>query len=130
MESNGRYLSSSIAGYLPIITGFQQPEISNASLGRPLKRKRGQEAPYSSLPASDLLPSKRPRTSTRHTIERRPQKAEKHTSTSIADPLQSWVLNETWPREFFEPDDQARTELLEHDSWLEEIMAQPPISNI
>lgn len=104
-----------------------QPRTSNTSLGRPLKRKRGQEAPHSSLPAQDPLPSKRPRTSTRHTTEGQLQEAEKHTSTAITDPLQSWVLNKKWPRECFEPDDQARTELLEHDSWLDDIMAQPPI---
>ncbi|KAI9698636.1 MAG: hypothetical protein M1836_003745 [Candelina mexicana] len=92
-----------------------------------LKRKRGQEVPYSSLPAQDPLPSKRSRTSTRHTAEGRLQETEKHTSTTVADPVQSWVLNETWPPEYFEPEYRAREELPEHDSWLEEIMAQPPI---
>lgn len=101
------------------MTTFQQ-------LGTPnkpsLKRKRGQKAPRSSLPAQDPLPSKRPRTSTRHTAEE--QEIEKHTSATVADPVQSWVLNETWPPEYFEPDDR---ELPEHDSWLEEMMALPPI---
>ena len=92
-----------------------------------MKRKRGQEAPYSHLPAPDPPPSKRPRTSPRRKTEGRPQEAEKHTSTTVADPVRSWVLNETWPRECFERDDQAGAELLEHDSWLEEMMAQPPI---
>ena len=101
------------------MTTFQQ-------LGTPnkpsLKRKRGQKAPRSSLPAQDPLPSKRPRTSTRHTAEE--QEIEKHTSATVADPVQSWVLNETWPPKYFEPNDR---ELPEHDSWLEEIMALPPI---
>ena len=92
-----------------------------------LKRKRDQEVQYSSLPAQDSLPSKRPRTSARGTSEGRPQEAEKHTSTTVADPVQNWVVNERWPSEYFEPDDRAREELLEHDSWLEEIMEQSPI---
>lgn len=87
----------------------------------PLKRKRDQDVAYSSLP------TKRSRTSAQGTTERRPQEAEKHLSTTVADPVQNWVLNERWPNECFEPDDQAREELLEHDSWLEEQMEQPPI---
>ena len=106
------------------MTAFQQASTLNKS---PLKRKRGQEAPYS---PQDPLPSKRSRTSIRHTTEGRPQETEKHTSTTVADPLQSWVLNETWPPEYFEPDDRAREELLEHDSWREEIMAQPSIPDV
>lgn len=106
---------------------LQQPRTSNTSDKPPSKRKRDQEVPYSSLPAQDSVPSKRPRTSAQGTIEGRPQEAEKHTSTTVADPLQNWVLNGRWPRECFEPDDQAREELLEHDSWLEEQMEQPPI---
>lgn len=106
------------------MTAFQQASTSNNS---PLKRKRGQEAPYSS---QDPLLSRRSRTSTRHTAEGRPQETEKHISTTVADPLQSWVLNETWPRECFEPDDQARAELLERDSWVEDMAAQPPIPDV
>lgn len=52
------------------------------------------------------------------------QGIEKHTSATAADPVRSWVLNETWPAEYFEPDDR---EPLERDSWLEEMMALPPI---
>ncbi|KAF2754465.1 hypothetical protein EJ05DRAFT_456610 [Pseudovirgaria hyperparasitica] len=106
------------------------PKSLGTSLGRPLKRKRGEEEPHSSPSAQDLLSSKRPRTITRYTAEGRPQEDEKHSRTAITDPLKSWVLNNKWPREYFEPDDQARTELLEHDSWLDEIMAQPPISAV
>ncbi|KAL2433575.1 hypothetical protein ABEF95_006793 [Exophiala dermatitidis] len=100
-----------------------------AQLGTPnttsLKRKRGQKASCSSLPAQDSLPSKWPRTSTRHTAEE--QEIEKHSSETVADPVQSWVLNKTWPPEYFEPDEQAQEELSDHDSWLEEMMAQSPI---
>ncbi|MCJ1468805.1 hypothetical protein MMC07_007435 [Pseudocyphellaria aurata] len=92
-----------------------------------LKRKRGQEAPRSSLPAQDPLPSKRPRTLTRHLAEGQPQNSEKHISITVANPLEGWLLNKRWPPEYFEPDDQAREELLEHDSWAEEIMAQTPV---
>lgn len=59
-------------------------------------------------------------------MEEQPQEAELQTSRSTADPLY-WVLNDRWPRECFEPDEQTRAELLEHDSWLEEMMALPPI---
>lgn len=40
------------------------------------------------------------------------------------------MLNETWPREYFEPDVQAKEELLEHDSWLEEMAALSPVPNV
>ncbi|KAL2397569.1 hypothetical protein ABEF93_001168 [Exophiala dermatitidis] len=90
-----------------------------------LKRKRGQKASCSSLPAQASLPSERPRTSTRHTAEE--QEIEKHTRETVADPVQNWVLNETWTPEYFEPDEQAQEELSDHDSWLEEMMAQSPI---
>lgn len=104
------------------MTTFQQLGTPNTPS---LKRKRGQKAPRSSLPTQDSLPSKRPRTSTRRTAEE--QEIEKHTSETVADPVQSWVLNETWPPEYFEPDEQAQDELSDHDSWLEAMMAQPPI---
>ncbi len=106
------------------MTAFQQASTSNNS---PLKRKRGQEAPYSS---KDPLPSKRSRTSTRHTTQGRPQETEKHTSTTVADPIQSWVLNETWPREYFEPEDQASADTLERDSWQNDMAALPPIPDV
>ncbi|KAL8658844.1 MAG: hypothetical protein Q9202_007409 [Teloschistes flavicans] len=104
-----------------------QPDTSNKPS---LKRRRGQEAPRSSLLAQDSLPSKRPRTSTRRTAERQPQEIGKNTSTSVDDPLQNWVLNKTWPRECFEPDVQARADLLESDSWLQDMAAQPPIPDV
>lgn len=112
------------------MVAFQQPKTFNTSRKPPLKRKRGQEVQYSSPPAQDSLPSKRPRTSAQGTTEGRPQEAEKNTSTTVADPVQNWVLNERWPGEYFEPDHQAREELLERDSWLEEIMEQPPIPDV
>ncbi|MCJ1427143.1 hypothetical protein MMC29_005046 [Sticta canariensis] len=105
----------------------QQSRTFDTSRRPLLKRERDQEVQYSSLPAQDSLPSKRLRTSAQGMTERRSQEAEKHTSATVADPLQNWVVNERWPRECFEPDDQAREELLEHDSWLEDIMEQPPI---
>ena len=109
------------------MVAFQQLKTSNAFRKTPLKRKRGQEVQSSFLPAQDSLPSKRPRTSAQGLTEERPQEAEKNASTTGADPLQNWVLNDRWPNEYFEPDNQAREELLERDSWLEEIMEQPPI---
>lgn len=106
------------------MTTFQQPSTSNKYS---LKRKRDQDASYISLPAQDSLPTNWSRTSTRHTAKGRLQDIKKHISTTVADPLHSWVLNETWPPECFEPNDRTREELLEQDSWLEETMAQPPV---
>lgn len=106
------------------MTTFQQ--LSTASKPS-LKRKRGRESSCLSLQAQESLPSKQPRTSTRHTAKGKPQETEKNTSTSVDDPLQSWLLNKKWPSEYFELDDQTREELLEDDSWLEGIMAQTPV---
>lgn len=95
-----------------------------------LTRKRGQELlQYSPPLKQDLPPSKRPRTSTQSSPEGQPQEAGQKIIASATDPLNSWVLNGKWPRENFESDNQAREDLLEHDSWLKEIMAQsrPPV---
>ena len=99
----------------------QELKSFNLSRESPLKRKRDQEVAYSSLLA------KRARTLAQGTTERRPQEAEKHPSTTFADPVQNWILNEKWPSECFEPDDKVREELLEYDSWLEEQVEQPPV---
>ncbi|MCJ1461414.1 hypothetical protein MMC07_000011 [Pseudocyphellaria aurata] len=114
-SSRRKYAEAGLSSTARTSQDQAQASPSNKS---PLKRKRGQEAPYSS---QDPLHSKRPRTSTRHTAEGRPQEAEKPTSTAVADPLQSWC---------FEPDDRAREELLEYDSWLEEIIARPSIPDV
>jgi hypothetical protein len=88
----------------------------------PQKRKRGQEDTRIS---SATQSSKRARTSTRYAIgEELP--GESHPIIPVVDPLQSWVLNERWPPQYFEPDDKTQKELLEHDSWAEEVMAYPP----
>lgn len=55
------------------------------------------------------------------------EEAEQSSLTKAHDPISSWVLNDRWPAEYFEPDDQAAEELSERDSWLEFMMAQPPI---
>jgi len=104
-----------------------QSTTSNTSLKPPSKRKRGQEAlnPYSS--AQDLPPAKRPRNSDQSAPESQPEEAEEKFVTSAAGPLSTWLRDKQWPREYFEPDDQMRQELLERDSWLEEMMALPPI---
>lgn len=105
----------------------QKPRVFDTSC-RPLsKRKRDHEVQSSSLPAQSSLPAKRPRTSAQGTTEGRTQEAENYASIAFPDPLQNWVLNGRWPHDCFEPDDQAREELLEHNSWLEETLEQPPI---
>ncbi|KAI1111650.1 hypothetical protein F5Y14DRAFT_306000 [Nemania sp. NC0429] len=103
--------------------GISQDHAQASTSNKPLlKRKRGQEDPYFSQGSPS---SKSPLTATQHTTEGSPQQIDKHSSTTVADPLQNWVLNETWPPEYFEPDDRTREELLEHDSWRDEIRARP-----
>ena len=92
-----------------------------------MKRKRGQEAPNYSIPAQDSPPAKRPRKSAQSGAEGQSEEAEQTFVTGAADPLSSWVRNKEWPPEYFELDDRAREEFLEHDSWLDDIMAQSPI---
>ncbi|KAL8696804.1 MAG: hypothetical protein Q9201_007468, partial [Fulgogasparrea decipioides] len=111
---------------LLIIVALQRPQTFDTSKKPSLKRKRGQEVQHPSLPKQDPPPSKRPRTSAQSSTEGQPQGLERKISTSVADPLKSWVLNERWPSEYFEPDNQAREDILERDSWLEEQMEQPP----
>lgn len=89
-----------------------------------MKRKREcQETSDSSIPAQDPPPAKRPQKSAQSAAEGQAEEAEQ---TSAADPLSSWVRNKQWPRKYFEPDDRTRAELLEHDSWLDDITTQPP----
>lgn len=106
---------------------FQQSETFDSSRKSPLKRKRDQEAQYSSFPAQDSLAAKRPRTAAQGTTEGRPQEAEKQINTISADPIYNWVLNKRWPSEYLNSDDQASKVLFERDSWLEERMEQPSI---
>lgn len=91
-----------------------------------MKRQRGQGVKRLSPQTQDLRSSKRPRISTQSTAEGQLQKVERNLGTGIADPLKSWVLNNSWPNEYFEQDSQAREDFFEHDSWLEEQMEQPP----
>lgn len=75
----------------------------------------------------DSPPAKRPRKSAQSRAQGQPEEAEHTFVAGAADPVSSWIRNKKWPREYFEPDDRAREEILEDDSWLEEMMAQPPI---
>ena len=111
---------------LLIIVARQRPPTFNKSKKPSLKRKRGQKVQCTSPPTQDSPPLKRPRTSAQSTTEGQPQEAEKHISTSVADPIKSWILNKRWPSESFEQNNQVRVAFLEHDSWLEEQMEQPP----
>ncbi|KPI35710.1 uncharacterized protein AB675_1228 [Cyphellophora attinorum] len=96
---------------------------ASASVGNStsLKRKRGKGNAYLS---PDTPSPKQTRTSTRHAIQE--SSGENHPIIPIVDPVQNWVLNEQWPPQYFEPDDQTKQELLEHDSWAEAMMACPP----
>ncbi|EXJ77209.1 hypothetical protein A1O3_10367 [Capronia epimyces CBS 606.96] len=89
-----------------------------------LKRKRGQDADHLSQ-TEDLRSSKRPRIPPQSTAEAQ-WKVERNTGTAVADPLKNWVLNKSWPNEYFKQDSQAREDLFERDSWLEEQTDQPP----
>ena len=119
--------SGAFAGFLLTVVAFQRYPPSEtsqkASLQRPsLKRKRSQQIQQPS-PPSQHQRSKRPRTSAPSTDDEQSQLAARDSPTAI-DPLENWVLNERWPRELFEQDDQVREEILEHDSWQEEYMEQ------
>ncbi|OAP55760.1 hypothetical protein AYL99_09912 [Fonsecaea erecta] len=109
-------------------TGLSSDDTSR-DLVQPVKskRKRAQEAPAASIPTQCPPAAKRPRKAAWSTAECEAEGSERKLVTGAADPLRSWVQNQQWPREYFEPDDQAREELQERDSWLDDIMAQPPI---
>ena len=112
---------------LLIIVALQGLQTSNTSEKPSLKRKRDHEFPHPSLPRQDAPHSKQPRTSAQSTIDGpQSQESKKNINTSVVDPLKSWVLKGNWPSEFFEPDDQTREDLLEHNSWREEQVEHPP----
>lgn len=104
----------------------QCPQTFNKPANSPLKRKRSQDVELLSLQTQDLRSSKRLRIAPPISAEGQLQKVEKSIGTGIADPLKSWVLNNSWPNEYFEQDSQAREDFFENDSWLEEQMEQPP----
>ena len=91
-----------------------------------LKRKRDQEVEQPSLSIQNSPSSKKPRISAPSTTQGQSQEAERNIGVTDADPVESWILHENWPREYFEQDDQVRKSLLEHDSWLEDQMGRPP----
>ena len=74
----------------------------------------------------------RPRASAQGTTEGYAQEAGGNIGIAVVDPLQNWVLNDRWPSEYFEPDPghQTKEESLERDSWLEGMMALPPIPEV
>lgn len=115
---------------LLIIVALKRPLTFNKSKKPSLKRKRGQEIQRPSPPTQDSPSSKRPRTLAQSTTQGQLEEVERSISITVADPLESWVLNESWPSECFEQDDQVRQALLKRDSWLEEQMEQPPPPNV
>lgn len=74
----------------------------------------------------DSLALKQARTSALGKNERQVEE----TSTTVVDPIQSWVLNQKWPSEYFEADRQVKEELFERDSGLEEMMEQQSIPKV
>ncbi|OXV10038.1 hypothetical protein Egran_02197 [Elaphomyces granulatus] len=88
------------------------------------KRKRGQEAGYFSPQPEDGPPSKRPRTSPLSRATKEPQTVENGACRNNAYSLKTWLLTESWPREYFERDSQAGEHFFEHYSWPEEQMEQ------
>ena len=103
----------------------QPPQVLHNASKLHQKRKRGQEAGYSSLQDQDRPPSKRPRTSPPSCgAKGEPQKgAESGTSNNHADPVQTWIQTKRWPSRYFEQDSQAREDF-EHDSWPKEQMEE------
>lgn len=74
------------------------------------KRKRGYETKYSFPQDRDRPLSKQPRTSSSNcTAEKKlHQEAASDTCASSTDPLQYWIWNGRWRKEYFEQDSQVR----------------------
>jgi len=109
---------------------------SEAPLKRKRKRKREQEAGHSSHEDRDQPPSKRPRTSPLSCTAKQELylEAASDTSESSPDPLQYWIQNGRWRKEYFEQDSQVRDdsesgkspeEFVERD-WLQEHYLKEP----
>ena len=108
-----------------LIEASQPPQNRYEPLKLHEKRKRGQEAGYSSQDQDP--PPKRPRASSlSYTAEGEPQqRAESDTRKNNPDPIETWIQTERWPSQYFEQDSQTREDFeqdFEHDSWLEEQM--------
>lgn len=94
---------------LDLTEASQRPQILQTSKPHQ-KRKRVYETKNSSYQDRDWPLSKRPRTSssTCTAEEKLYQEAAGDTCSSSTDPLQYWIWNGRWPKEYFEQDSQVR----------------------
>lgn len=100
------------------------------------KRKREQEAGHSFHQDRDQPPSKRPRTSPSScpAEEKLHPEAASDTSESSTNPLQYWIQNGRWRKEYFEQDSQVRDDFergkspeeFEQRDWLQEHCLKEP----
>ena len=95
---------------IDLTEALQRPQVLHKPSKLHQKRKRKQEAGHSSPQDRDRPPSKRLRTpSSNCTAEKYlHREAASDTPESSTDPLQYWVLNGRWRKEYFEQDSQVR----------------------
>jgi len=112
------------------IEASQSPQVLENPSRPYRKRKREHEAGRSSPQGRDWPPSKRTRISPSSCTaeEKLHPEAASDTSESRSDPLQPWIQNGRWPKEYFEQESQVREdfkrgkspEVLEQRDWLQE----------
>ena len=110
----------------------QRPQVLQPSKPHQ-KRKRGHETKHSSPQDRDRPLSKRPRTSSSNCTakEKLHQEAASDTCESSTDPLQYWIWNGRWRKEYFEQDSQVRGDFErgkspEQRDWLQENCLKEP----
>ena len=114
----------------------QHPYIHHKLSEPSQKRKRAQEAGHPSPQIGNQPPSKRLRTSPSSCIaeENLHQEVASDISKSSTDPLQYWIQNGRWHREYFEQDSQVREDFekgkspeeLDQKGWLQEHCFKEP----
>ena len=88
-----------------------------------LKRKRD-GAVHQSPQAAKTTIASGTRTPVFGSRDVKPQSPKSSSEKALPDPVEGWVLNETWPSEYFDPEEPKESS--EHDSWLELMMSQRP----
>ena len=114
----------------------QRPQVLRKPSKPHQKRKRGYQAGHSSPQDRDRPPSKRPRSSSSNcTAERKlHQEVASDTSKSSTDPLEYWIQNQRWRKEYFEQDSRVREDFergkspeeFDQRDWLQEHYLKEP----
>ena len=100
------------------------------------KRRRGRQAGHSSPQDRDPPPAKRPRTSSSNCTaeDKLHQEVASDTRKSSTDPLEYWIQNQRWRKEYFQQDSQVREdyergkspEEFDQGYWLQEHCLKEP----